>query len=191
MSIKTPSSIHRQLGNTTMSFVLLAALLINAVVIGAGGYYFWHQKKVVERELEDAKKKSAGKDKPSDSPSEKQASGASESQGLKETQEKVYFKKVVPFEPVLTNLSGDNGRRILRLTLEVEFEGENVLHDVEKLKPVLRDVIVSAAGSMDFETANKNESRDLLRDKIMQGINSHLSSGNKAVQVYFSEYETN
>ena len=172
---KNKARDFRQSGSAVSSLVVLAALLINAVVIGAGGYYFWHQKKLAEKEIAEAQIK-------------KEAELAV---GSPEKSSKVYFKKIVSFEPLLTNLAGDNGRRILRVNMEVQVEGETVLEEIKKIKPILRDGIVSAAGSMDFEQASKPEGREKLKEKILQIINSHLTSGNKAVNVFYSSFETN
>lgn len=166
-----------QSGQGIPGFLVLLALLVNAAVIGVGGYYFWSQKQKAEKELTTSKVTTASQEvKPSldEAPKNKQ-----------------YFKKIVPFEPILTNLAGDNGRRILRLTLEMEFEGEDVLNEVKILKPVLRDLIVTTAGSMDFEEAMKPEGKKHLKEKIMQSVNGRLSPGNKVVEIFFSEFETN
>ena len=173
--LKSHQNGLNETGSTVSSLVMLLALLANAVVIGAGGYYFWHQKKMAEQEIADSKAK--------------QEKAALEKAGP--VPAKIYFKKVVPFEPVLTNLAGDNGRRILQLNLEVEVEGDSVLEEIKKLKPILRDAIVSAAGSLSFEEANKPEGQSRLKEQILQNLNTHLTSGNKAVNVFFTNYQTN
>jgi len=167
---KQDVSLRNERGSSRNSILLSVVLVLNAIVVGGGGVYLWRQRqKVVKAEAE--------------------ASPKVDSTPQIESSEKT-MKIVLPFEPLLTNLSGDNGRRILRLSLEVEFEGTEVLTEIPKLKPQLRDVILGSIADFSYEDATKATAREDFKQNIMHGLNLQLKKS-KAINVYFQDFQTN
>ncbi len=101
-----------------------------------------------------------------------------------------YIKKIVRFESLITNLSGEDGRRIVRLSLEAKCEGASVLSELNSLKPKVRDIIVIEAGSFTAEELVTNEGKEKLKSKVRDRINAVLATG-KVLEVFITELELN
>jgi flagellar FliL protein len=155
------------------SIIILVVLLINMGAMGFFGYYFWqkHKKDELAQKAKDA-------------------AAAALAPKTDEKSENSYTVKVVRFESLITNLEGDNGRREVRLSLEAKCEGDGVLDEINRIKPKIRDALITLITSATPEEVTTAQGKEELKKKILEQINSMLTHG-KLTEVYFTELELN
>ncbi|AGH94826.1 flagellar basal body-associated FliL family protein [Pseudobdellovibrio exovorus] len=94
--------------------------------------------------------------------------------------------KVIPLETFIVNLAGTKGRRVLKVNMELEVRGQEVIQEIDNRKAQIRDFIIIILSSKSYEEVSSAEGKDALRSEIKDNINSFLSKG-KIVNVYFTE----
>ncbi len=115
----------------------------------------------------------------------------SESPGKKNINiENSFTRKVIRFESIVTNLAGDEGRRIVKISIEAGFEGNNTLEELNQLKPRIRDLLMMEVGARNAEELTSDEGKNKFRDSIKEKINSLLKTG-KIIEVYLTNLELN
>lgn len=94
--------------------------------------------------------------------------------------------KVIPLETFIVNLAGSKGRKVLKVNMELEIKGEDILQEIENRKAQIRDFIIIILSSKTYEEVSTKEGKDNLRNEIKDQVNSFLSKG-KIMNVYFTE----
>lgn len=113
--------------------------------------------------------------------------------GEKETHEKEheseehYIGTLVPMETFLVNLSGSRGRKILKVNMELEIEEKELLEEIEKRKPQIRDLIIILLSSKTFQNVSTPEGKEALRDEIRDKVNAFLIRG-QIKRVLFTDF---
>ena len=155
-------------GQKPTLFIILA--VINMLVVGSVGTMMYLGKKKEEKEakIDDVIK------------------------GEKEAQEvdagkKEFIGKLIPLETFLVNLSGSKGRKLAKVNMELEVEGQEIEEEIDKLKPKIRDVIIVTLSSKSFAQISTKEGKDILRDEIRDRVNLFLTKG-QIKRVYFTEF---
>lgn len=94
--------------------------------------------------------------------------------------------KVIPLETFIVNLAGSKGRKVLKVNMELEIKGSDVIQEIENRKAQIRDFIIIILSSKSYDEVSTKEGKDSLRNEIKDNINSFLSKG-KIINVYFTE----
>ncbi|MBC7754249.1 MAG: flagellar basal body-associated FliL family protein [Moraxellaceae bacterium] len=94
--------------------------------------------------------------------------------------------KVVPLETFIVNLAGSKGRKVLKVNMELEVKGTDVVQEIDNRKAQIRDFIIIILSSKTFEEVSTKEGKDNLRNEIKDNINTFLVKG-KVSNVYFTE----
>jgi flagellar FliL protein len=94
--------------------------------------------------------------------------------------------KVIPLETFIVNLAGSKGRKVLKVNMELEIKGEDIIQEIDNRKAQIRDFIIIILSSKTFEEVSTKEGKDNLRNEIKDQVNSFLSKG-KIMNVYFTE----
>lgn len=160
--------VHRSGGK---AFILYALVIINMFVVAGVGYMVYS-----------AKKKEAA-----EPGIEHVIKGEAEAQDKEKNVEAEVVGTMVPMEMFLVNLSGANGRKILKVLMELEVEGGKVQTEIEKRKPQIRDIIITLLSSKTYEQVSSVEGKNYLREEIRDTVNSFLTSG-KIKRVLFTEF---
>lgn len=103
----------------------------------------------------------------------------------------------------IVNLAEPGGKKFIRVTATLEFNppaGYDTLPEEEKAAalaeftteitakiPILDDTIVTLLSSKDFQSVYTTEGKDILRQEIMDAVNSRLPN-HKVIYVYFKEF---
>jgi flagellar protein FliL len=90
-------------------------------------------------------------------------------------------------EPFIVNLVDNNGERYLKISIELEISDKNLLPELNKLKPKLRDNVLDLLTAKSYKDLVDMVGKQRLRDEIMMRLNSFLSGG-KITKVYFTEF---
>ena len=150
-------------------YLLIGLVVVNMLVVGFVGFMVWKSRK-----LEEAKPGI-----------EKVIEGEQQTQ----TEEQVKPEevgKVIPLETFIVNLAGSKGRKVLKVNMELEVKGQEVIQEIENRKAQIRDFIIIILSSKSYDEVSTKEGKDGLRNEIKDNINSFLSKG-KIINVYFTE----
>lgn len=159
-------------GSGSKSPILLIALaVINMLVVAGVGFmlYKGKQKEAAEPKMQDVVK------------------GEHEAQEAEKTEEKAFMGKVIPLETFIVNLSGSKGRRIAKVNMELELQGEQVQLEIDKRKAQIRDIIIIILSSKTYDEVSTREGKDGLKNEIKDTLNAFLTKG-KIHNVYFTEF---
>jgi flagellar protein FliL len=94
---------------------------------------------------------------------------------------------VFKMDTLIVNLADQGGKRYLRVTMELELSGPEVLDEITKRLPQLRDTILMVLPSKLYSDINTTEGKVALRDELITKMNAILKSG-KVKTIYFTEF---
>ncbi len=94
--------------------------------------------------------------------------------------------KVIPLETFIVNLAGAKGRKVLKVNMELEVKGAEIVSEIDNRKAQIRDFIIIILSSKTYDEVSTKEGKDALRNEIKDNINTFLSKG-KISNVYFTE----
>lgn len=156
-------------GQKPILFIALAVL--NMIVVAAVGFMLWKG-----RQIEAAK------------PTLDQVvQGEAATLAKEAAQEKAFVGKVIPLETFIVNIAGSKGRKVAKVNMELELQGETVAEEIEKRKAQIRDIIIITLSSKTYEEVATREGKDNLRNEIKDTINNFLTKG-KIKNVFFTEF---
>lgn len=92
-----------------------------------------------------------------------------------------------PLDPFTVNLLSESGRRYLKVTINLEMEGKELSPELEKKKPLLRDIIIRTLSSKSLEEISTNQGKEKLKQEIINGMNPRLKDA-KIKNVYFTDF---
>ena len=94
--------------------------------------------------------------------------------------------KVIPLETFIVNLANSKGRKVLKVNMELEVAGTEIVQEIDNRKAQIRDFIIIILSVKTYEQISTKEGKDDLRAEIKDKVNSFLSKG-KITNVYFTE----
>ncbi len=158
-------------GSGQKPILLIALAVINMLVVAGVGFmlYQGRQKEAQQPKIEDVIR------------------GEAEAQRKEASEEKEVIGKVLPLETFIVNLAGSKGRKVAKVNIELEVQGEHVLDEMEKRKAQVRDIIIIILSSKSYDDVSTKEGKDGLRNEIKDTINSFLVKG-KISNVFFTEF---
>ena len=107
--------------------------------------------------------------------------GAAENLNQKET------KKILPLDTFIVNLSGEDGRRYLRATMELELVGQETVNEVEMCMPQIRDAVLMILPARGVEEILTIDGKNDVRETIVNKVNSLITVGTVS-NLYFTEF---
>lgn len=150
-------------------YVLIGLVVVNMLVVAFVGFMVWKGRKADEAK--------PGIDKVIEGEAHEQA---------EEHNKPEEIGKVIPLETFIVNLAGSKGRKVLKVNMELEVKGQDVIQEIDNRKAQIRDFIIIILSSKSYDEVSSKEGKDALRNEIKDNINSFLSKG-KIVNVYFTE----
>lgn len=148
-------------------YILYGLVVINMLVVGLVGFMVWKNSQkptsTVEQVIEGAKKDDHA-----------------------EAEKVPEVGKVIPLETFIVNLAGSKGRKVLKVNMELEVKGQDIIQEIDNRKAQIRDFIIIILSSKTYDEVSTKEGKDSLRNEIKDNVNSFLSKG-KIVNVYFTE----
>jgi flagellar FliL protein len=158
-------------GGGKSPILLIALAVINMLVVAGVGFMLFKgkQKEAAEPKIEHVIK------------------GEHEAQEKEAHEEKAFIGKVIPLETFIVNLSGSKGRRIAKVNMELELQGDQVQVEIDKRKAQIRDIIIILLSSKTYDEVATREGKDGLKNEIKDTLNAFLTKG-KILNVYFTEF---
>ena len=92
-----------------------------------------------------------------------------------------------PLDPFILNLSGEGGKRFLKLTIELEMSNTALSNEITANLPKIKDSILILLSSKTFKDIYTVEGKFKLRDEITTRINRFLVTG-QVRSIYFTEF---
>jgi len=92
-----------------------------------------------------------------------------------------------PLDLFTVNLLSESGRRYLKVELNLEIEGEELAHELDTKKPLLRDIIIRILSSKSLEEISTAKGKETLKEQIVTEINPRIKDG-KVMNVYFVDF---
>ncbi len=92
-----------------------------------------------------------------------------------------------PLDTFIVNLADKGGNRYLRVTLALELADEALQKKMDQRLPQVRDALLTILPSKSIEEIITAEGKDLLREEILERLNSFLGEG-KVSNLYFTEF---
>lgn len=158
-------------GSKKQTFLLIGLAIINMVVVAAVGFMVLQ-----------GKKKEAAEPK-----IEHVIKGEHETQEQEKSQGSQFDGKLIPLEPFIVNLSGAKGRRVAKVSIELQVSGQFITTEIEQRKAQIRDIIIILLAAKTFDQISSIEGKDSLRNEIKDNLNGWLTKG-KIEKVFFTEF---
>ncbi len=92
-----------------------------------------------------------------------------------------------PMDTFTVNLLSDNGRRYLKVQMNLEIEGEELAAELDTKKAVIRDIIIRLLSSKSLDEISTAKGKDKLKEQITDQLNLRLRDGH-INNVYFTEF---
>ena len=95
--------------------------------------------------------------------------------------------KLIPLEPFLVNLSQSHGRKLIKVSVDLDVSDEKVVEEIDIKKPVIRDMIITILSSKTYLEVSTKEGKENLREEIKNQLNRTFVQG-EIRGVYFTEF---
>lgn len=92
-----------------------------------------------------------------------------------------------PLESFIVNLAGSEGKRFLKITIDLELDKAEAAEEVKARLPQVKDSILILLSSKSFEEIYTVQGKFKLRDEVISRTNSFLKTG-KVKNIYFTEF---
>ena len=90
-----------------------------------------------------------------------------------------------PMSSFVVNLLSENGSRFLKSTIDLEMDKPELSAELDKKKPLIRDIIIRVLSSKTFEEVSTMKGKGKLKDEIVNKINDVLADGH-IKNIFFS-----
>jgi flagellar protein FliL len=166
-------------------FIMLGIIVVLIAGLGAGGFFgykWWMGKKVApgaENATEQAAESGHGaeaKDAKGGEGDKKDGKSASGESG----------SELVSIPPLLVNLAEPQGRRYLKIALDVEVKDKATADQLNKNMPKVKDALLLLLSSKTYEDLGSLEAKILLKKEIVERLTLVLGE-QKVQRVYITE----
>lgn len=96
--------------------------------------------------------------------------------------------KILSLDPAIVNIAGTNGRRYLKVTVQIEIpEEEELVKEVEARKPLLSDRLIQILAGKPLEEVTSAGSLQALKQQIADQFGKELGA-DRLQNVYLTEF---
>jgi flagellar protein FliL len=155
--------------------IIIAVFVLFMGMMGAGFYLLWSQMSASIAQVQMQNGTSEDKEK-------------AEAEAQEEKIGTMYR-----MDTLIVNLADHGGKRYLRVTMELELkpnedrDASEVVEEIEKRLPQLRDTILMILPSKQYSDISTTAGKIALRDELMGKLNAHLKAGLIST-IYFTEF---
>ena len=143
--------------------ILIGVMLVFVLGLGGGLFMMWNKLSAMETQAQ--------------SPSDQDTSIPVEE----------LLGPIYPLDTFIVNLADKGGKRYLRITIDLELDGEELESEITKRLPQVRDSILTILPTKRFEDISSAQGKTELRDQMLERINGMLARG-QITNIYFKEF---
>lgn len=92
-----------------------------------------------------------------------------------------------PLDSFIVNLADSEGKRFLKVTIELELSNEEVKEEVTKRMPQIKDTALTLLSSKSFDDVYLLEGKFKVREELITRLNTLLKTG-KVKNAFFTEF---
>lgn len=109
-------------------------------------------------------------------------------ESAEQSKEEHHAGKILPLDPAIVNIAGTNGRRYLKVTVQIEIpEEEELIKEVEARKPLLSDRLIQILAVKPLEEVTSEGSLQALKQQITDQFGKELGI-DRLKNVYLTEF---
>jgi flagellar FliL protein len=154
--------------STKVLIIIAAVFFLVMAMMGGGFFLLWSKMSATAAQVKGANEPEATEEKAKE---EEQSS----------------LGPIYKLDTMIVNLADQGGKRYLRVTMEMELSAPQVVEEIDKRLPQLRDSILMILPTKTYADIGSTEGKIRLRDEIIAKLNSFLKSGTIKT-IYFSEF---
>lgn len=99
-----------------------------------------------------------------------------------------HASKIIPLDPAVVNIAGTNGRRYLKVTVQIAIpEEEELIKEVEARKPLLSDRLIQILSRKPLEEVTGAGSLEVLKQQVADQFGKELGA-DRLKDVYLTEF---
>ncbi len=102
-------------------------------------------------------------------------------------EEEAQVKPIFPLKSFIVNLAGENGKRYLKIKMDLEIAKEDLNDDIRQRIPQIRDSIMMILTSKRYEDVKDTPGKIALRQEIQNQINAFFKEPCVS-SVYFTDF---
>lgn len=153
-----------------LMIIMMGLLVLLMVAVGGGLFMMWSKVSALDQVVN-----------PPDQEESQEA--------IKEETEETKIGPVIPLESFIANLADPGGNRFLRATMELELENDDLIKEIEKRLPQIRDCILMILPTRRYQDIQTVEGKIALRSEIVAKLNALLKK-EAITNIYFTEFVT-
>ena len=166
---------NTQNGGSNKLLIIISALLFLILIAGGAMAYFMLNSD--DEVLEDANNAKVSK----------VVASTKSQEALKRNNNYTKVGPMYPLDKFIVNLSSDGGSRYLRASINLELSSEEFQAEVEKKKPLIRDIIIKILSSKSYEEISTIRGKERLKDEIVSELNKIFVDG-RVENIFFTEF---
>jgi flagellar FliL protein len=93
----------------------------------------------------------------------------------------------VSLDPIIVNLSGDEGKRFMKVTMQLEMATTGAVGEVQNKMPQIKDSVITLISSKSAEDLLTPDGKFKLKEQLITRVNATLTNGT-VKNVFFVEF---
>lgn len=154
--------------STKVLIIVLSVVILIMAAMGGGFFLLWSKMTTTIAQVQN--QKSGG-----------------EAEEAAKAEEAASIGPIYKMDTMIVNLADQGGKRYLRITMELELSGPEVMEEIEMRLPQLRDTIFMILPSKQYADISTTEGKVALRDELIAKMNAVLKKGT-VTTIYFTEF---
>jgi len=94
---------------------------------------------------------------------------------------------VYGLETFIVNLAGDDGRRYLKVRMDLEVANEDLFENLDERKPQVRDRILMILPTKGYADINTTEGKEGLRNELRTALNAYFNQ-EAITNIFFTDF---
>lgn len=153
--------------STKMLIIVIAAVVLVLGAMGGGFMMMWSK---MNTALVQVQSQNSAEEEAQTPPEDENAMGP-----------------IYKMDTLIVNLADQGGKRYLRVTMELELSGPEVLDEIAKRLPQLRNAILMVLPSKQYSDISTTQGKLALSEELMAKMNGILKTGTVKT-IYFTEF---